>query len=96
MNFKRNDIVAKKNPDDGPWKPYGRVSRRIDSDRVEVIFSTQEVAILYKVSLEHVEYSGYWRMKAGKERWHTMPSLRRLKQRAARIDKTVWKRFRDI
>lgn len=96
MSLRRNDIVWEKQARAENWSPYGRVVRRIDPQRVEVVFSTQDFSVMRDDDLERVEgYQGYSYVKNGKDRYHRMPSLRRLKQRAARFDKTIWRRFRE-
>jgi hypothetical protein len=91
--MRRNTIVRNKN-DNGPWSPFGRVTRRIDATHVEVIDCGKIVRICDVADLEvHNEYKGFRNAHNG--RFYRMPTLRRLKQMAARYDKTVWRKFRD-
>jgi hypothetical protein len=97
---KHNDIVQEAKGDGGHWGPYGRVSRIIDADHVEVLDVLRDCTIYHVNELTvHNDYKGMDVKKIdsfGYEyyTWHWMPSLRRLKQMRAYYDRTVWKKVR--
>lgn len=102
--FRRNDIVLPANGD--MYRFYGRVNRRLDADHVEVIDCGKYILIYKDSELElHNDYWGFDDVRRRynldtdqdeivwcRTRW--MPSLRRLKQRAAYYQKAVWKKCR--
>lgn len=89
--MKRNDICYRK--DD---IMYGRINRKIDADHFEVIDCGRFVSILHRDDIVLInDYNGYWSNRGSKPPvFIRMSSLRKLKQRAARYDKTVWKKYR--
>lgn len=91
--MKRNDIVYY-NKDDC-FKPYGRINKTVSDTHVQVIDCGKFVRILPICDLTLVEnYTGYWYCSGNgcaTERFHRMPTLRRLKQMTARYDPSVWK-----
>lgn len=102
--FRRNDIVLPANGE--MYRFYGRVNRRIDADHVEVIDCGKHITIYKDSELElHNDYWGYSDIRYrydpdsdrdeivwSRTRW--IPSLRRLKQRAAYYQPAVWKKYR--
>ena len=96
---KHNDIVQGPS-DGGPWSPYGRVSRFMNVDHVEVLDVLSNATIHHVDELTvHNDYRGrndtkYDSLGYEYHVWHPMPSLRRLKQMRARYDITVWKKVR--
>lgn len=102
--LKRNDIVMEKDHKGAPWSPYGRVWRRIDDSRVQVIFCTKDIPVVCDDELVHVtNYKGRWdrygpyyidpdtKEEWRMEKWIPMASLRRLKQ-MAQIYNDVWRK----
>lgn len=87
--MKRNDVVLV-----GPIDMhnfYGRINRMIDDQFAEVIYCGRNWGVKRIVDLKVDDYKGY--IEDG--RYHRMPTLRKLKQMAARYDKRVWKRRRN-
>lgn len=109
--LKRNDIVAvpsiRRNEEgeitsiDRSHMFYGRVNKRIDDKHVEVIYCGSNWGVFEEEHLDYTpDYQGYWSNQMWYEEGKTsrfirMPTLRRLKQAAARYDHRVWKRFRN-
>jgi hypothetical protein len=96
---KHNDIVQGPS-DGGTWGPYGRVSRFIDTEHVEVIDVLRYCTIYHVNDLTvHNDYKGRDERRIdslGYEyyTWHWMPTLRKLKQMRSHYDRTVWKKVR--
>lgn len=95
--MKRNDVVAEKHTD-GSWYVPARINRVLSETEVEVVccghfFRRMEIA-----KLENVNYKGRWDTFSDHRKrypvWYHMPSLRKLKQRAARYNRNVWKQTR--
>jgi hypothetical protein len=93
MTFKRNDVVFEKKPECG-FTLYGRINRILSATEIEVIDCGKFFTVYRPDQLEKIEYKGYWWKYGDKLRFNRMPSLRKLKQMAARYDKRVWKKYR--
>lgn len=98
--IKCNNIVTPAKRNKGDPCPYGRVSRFIDHDHVEVIDCGRFITVYHIDDLEVItNYTGYWRHIVDSKGYEyaihvRMPSLRKLKQMAACYDRTVWKKVR--
>jgi hypothetical protein len=89
--MRRNDVVLVGKPD--MWNFYGRINRILDEAHAEVICCGKHVRRMPMTDLTvDNEYKGY--AHEG-ERFRRMPTLRRLKQMAARYSPEVWKRKRS-
>lgn len=88
--MRRNDVVLVGKPD--MWNFYGRINRLVGCDRAEVIYCGRNWGefVLADLRLAN-DYRGYTDHNG---RFERMPSLRKLKQMAARYDKNVWRRNR--
>lgn len=56
--LRRNQVVMEAKPE--MFRFYGRVNRRIDDERVEVIDCGKHVTVYRNDELEVVDYEGYW------------------------------------
>jgi hypothetical protein len=89
--FKKGQIVTSKL--DSAFVFYSRVSRVFENlGLVEVITCGAHV-LVYKP--EHLEVSDYKGCVMRNGHFQFMPSLRKLKQMAAKYDKTVWRKNRN-
>jgi hypothetical protein len=87
--MRRNDIVMESKGEG--WSPYGRINRRV-GDKWEVIDCMRNISLYAETELNVCnDYKGFH--EHYNERFIRMPTLRRLKQMAARYNKRVWKRF---
>lgn len=76
--LRRNNIVYEKEGSPGDWYPYGRVWKRIDKDRVFVIFVTGYGGIYSDDKLiREKDYRGFWH----KDRFQFMTGLRKMKKK---------------
>lgn len=78
---------------------FGRVSRRLDEDHVEVICCGLHITRVLDDEVEyHPEYKGYLDSRTDLRRRYPvfvrMPSLRKLKKRASYYNDHVWARKR--
>lgn len=93
--LRRNDVVVAKN-EGGHWSPYGRVWRRIDESHVEVICVTKHLTVYADEDVKRVDYKGRWDTWSDLRQeypvWLSMPTLRKLKQRASYYHDDVWKK----
>jgi hypothetical protein len=97
MSLKRNDIVTEY-PNPG-YVFYGRISRVFPDNTVEVLTCGRHIKTYHQDQLKKEDYTGYWDNDWSDLRrkfpvFIRMPSLRKLKQRCAYYDKTVWKKYR--
>lgn len=100
--LRRNDIVHVPSLRDGvPGECYffGRVWRRVSPTEVEVICSGRHVQVFKDEWLERSDYKGrldtYGPVREKFPVWYPMTSLRKLKQRAAYYDDSVWRKKKD-
>jgi hypothetical protein len=88
--FRRNMIVY--DTRDEHFFRYGRIAHVLENNNYRVItgygYSTIPEEYLHLVE----DYQGRWEYFSGKERFHRMPSLRRLKQQAQRRFPSIWKK----
>ena len=104
--LRRNDIVC--DTRHSFWTPFGRVSRVIDADTVEVAWGKDGIDVEPAAHLQvHNHYQGF--VENGRAeidpvtheytypdaRFIRMPSLRKLKQRAISRGRAAWTRDRE-
>lgn len=104
--IKRNDVVYSKHDAKAGHVLYGRVNRIMPDGMIETIDCGRYIRIQHSSDLViDNDYRGYYytvyisqRDEDGELKtyqvWRSMTGLRRLKQMAARYDKTVWKKYR--
>lgn len=90
--MRRNDVVLVGKPD--LYRFYGRIVSV--GELIEVVDCGRNRRFMPADELEPTDYKGRdeYDWKGGGGRFLRMPTLRKLKQMAARYDKTVWKRNR--
>jgi hypothetical protein len=88
--LKRNQVVGEAQ---ASYVLFGRINRILPNGLIEVVDCGRYYSLYEPHELEAHDYKGCHDFYKP-ERFNWMPSLRRLKQMAARYDKAVWKKHR--